>query len=169
MHNLPGCGLIFCFKMPYSLHWLFSSTFLTQLKPLKPENKQQKKLRALPSSSRQGLRTPDPANPSSEKMTWTSQPTCFCCAYFTIVRHVWVSYISWYVLGSTSLTSLPIFAQQRVKKTQWFTEKCVLLNETTFLPYFMIVWCFFFYQSVCFLTNGVFQFFHQNIMFLCFL
>ena len=29
------------------------------------------------------------------------------------------------------------------------------LNETTFLPYFMIAWCFFFYQSVCFFTNGV--------------
>ena len=35
--------------------------------------------RALPSNSHWGLRTPDPANPSSEKMT--SQPTFFCCMY----------------------------------------------------------------------------------------
>ena len=32
MHPLPRCGLIFCFQMPYFLHWLFSSTLLTQLK-----------------------------------------------------------------------------------------------------------------------------------------
>ena len=43
--------------------------------------------------------------------------------FFFKLRHVWVSYISWHVLGNTSLTSLPIFAQQRVKKTQWYTEK----------------------------------------------
>ena len=79
--TLPRCGLIFPFQMPYFLHWLFtSSTLLTQLKPLKPKNKLQKKSRALPSSSRRGLRAPDPANPSSEKMT--SQPTFFCCMYF---------------------------------------------------------------------------------------
>ena len=81
MHTLPRCGLIFSFQMPYFLHWLFSSTLLTQLKPLKPQNKLQKKSRALPSSSRRGLRAPDPVNPSSEEMT--SQPTCFCCAYFS--------------------------------------------------------------------------------------
>ena len=54
--------------------------YLHNWSPLKPQNKLQKKSRALPSSSRRGLRAPDPANPSSEKMT--SQPTCFCCAYF---------------------------------------------------------------------------------------
>ena len=82
MHTLPRCGLIFPFQMPYFLHWLFStsSTLLHNWSPLKPQNKLQKKSRALPSSSRRGLRAPDPANPSSEKMT--SQPTCFCCAYF---------------------------------------------------------------------------------------
>ena len=36
--------------------------------------------RALPSNSCQGLCAPDPASPSSEKMT--SQPTFFCCVYF---------------------------------------------------------------------------------------
>ena len=54
--------------------------YLHNWSPLKPQNKLQKKSRALPSSSRRGLRAPDPANPSSEKMT--SQPTCFCRANF---------------------------------------------------------------------------------------
>ena len=85
------------------------------------------------------------------------------------LRHACLSYISWYMLGSMSLTFLPIFAKQRGKRTRWYTEKCDLLSETTFLPYFMIVWCVFFYQSVCFFTNGVCHVFHQNIMFLFFL
>ena len=54
--------------------------YLHNWSPLKPQNKLQKKSRELPSSSRRDLCAPDPANPSSEKMT--SQPTCFCCAYF---------------------------------------------------------------------------------------
>ena len=54
--------------------------YLHNWSPLKPQNKLQKKSRALPSSSRRGLRAPDPANPSSEKKT--SQPTCFWSAYF---------------------------------------------------------------------------------------
>ena len=41
------------------------------------------------------------------------------------------------------------------KKTQWYVEKCDLLSETTFLPYFMTAWCVFFYQSVYFFTSGV--------------
>ena len=51
-------------------------------------------------------------------------------------------------------------------ETQWYTEKCDLLSETTFLPYFMIAWCVFFYQSVCFFTNGVTVMF--SITTLCF-
>ena len=39
MHTLRRCGLIFPFQMPYFLHWLFSSTLLTQLKP--PEASEQ--------------------------------------------------------------------------------------------------------------------------------
>ena len=39
MHTLPRCGLICPFQMPYFLHWLFSSTLLTQLKP--PEASEQ--------------------------------------------------------------------------------------------------------------------------------
>ena len=73
-----------------------------------------------------------------------------------------MSYISWYVLGSISLTSLPIFVQQWRKKTQRYVEKCNLLSETTFLPYFMTGWCVFFYQSVYFFTNTVLQN-HRNI------
>ena len=81
MHTLQRSGLIFYFQMPYFLHWLFSSTLLTQLKPAEASEQAAKKSRALPSSSRRGLRALDPANPSSEKKT--SQPTCFCCAYFS--------------------------------------------------------------------------------------
>ena len=53
------------------------------------------------------------------------------------------------------------------KKTQWYEEKCELLSETPFLPYFMTAWCVFFYQSVYFFTNGVSPDpdFHHNIMF----
>ena len=39
MHTLPRCGLISLFQMPYFLHWLLSSTLLTQLKP--PEASEQ--------------------------------------------------------------------------------------------------------------------------------
>ena len=41
------------------------------------------------------------------------------------------------------------------KKTQQYREKCGLLSETTFQPYFMSAWCVFFYQSVNFFANGV--------------
>ena len=67
----------------HSFYTGFSVTevlYIHNWSPLKPQNKLQKKSRALPSSSRRGLRAPDPANPSSEKMT--SQQTCFCCANF---------------------------------------------------------------------------------------
>ena len=80
IHTVPRYDLIFPFQMPYFLHWLLSSTLLTQLKPPEASEQAAKKSRALPSSSRRGLRAPDPANPSSENMT--SQPTCFCCVYF---------------------------------------------------------------------------------------
>ena len=119
MHTLPRCGLIFPFQMPSFLHWLFSSTLLTQLKPPDHEASEQaaKKVEGTALELPPGLTRPDPANPSSEKMT--SQPTCFCCAYFPKsitnlhrlfnisslhmhkhtfwhvfhkLRHVWVSY-----------------------------------------------------------------------------
>ena len=56
-------------------------------------------------------------------------------------RLIWVTYIFLgihvYVLGSMS---------GALEKTQWpwYAEKCNLLSEATFLPYFMTVWCVFF-------------------------
>ena len=78
----PCQGVVWFF--PSKCHIFYTGfsvvLYLHNWSPLKPQNKLQKKSRALPSSSRRGLRALDPANPSSEKMT--SQPTCFCCAYF---------------------------------------------------------------------------------------
>ena len=73
--SLSKCHIFYTgFSVVLSLHnW----------SPLKPQNKLQKKSRALPLSYRHVLRAPDPVNPSSEKMTSGSQPTCFCCAYFS--------------------------------------------------------------------------------------
>ena len=69
-----------------------------------------------------------------------------------------MSNISWYVLGSISLTSLPIYIRTTVgKKTQRSVEKCELLSETTFLPYLMTARCVFFYQSVYYFPNGIYH------------
>ena len=46
--------------------------------------------------------------------------------------------------------NLPTNICMTVGKTQWYREKCGLLSETTFLPYFMTAWCVFFYKSVFF-------------------
>ena len=45
--HLARCGLIFPFQilMPYFLHWLFSSTLLTQLKPPEASEQAAKKSR----------------------------------------------------------------------------------------------------------------------------
>ena len=56
--------------------WWFNYTIKT---PLRLRKTWKNGSRALPSNSRRGLRAPDPANPSSAKMT--SQPTFFCCMY----------------------------------------------------------------------------------------
>ena len=64
----------------YCLHWLLSSTLLTQLKHPEASEQAAKKVEGAALKLPPGLTRPDPANPSSEKMT--SQPTCFCCAYF---------------------------------------------------------------------------------------
>ena len=47
------------------------------------------------------------------------------------------------------------------KKTQLSVEKCELLSETTFSPYFMTaaVWCFFFFTKVCIILPMVFNMF----------
>ena len=53
------------------------------------------------------------------------------------------------------------------KKTQCYVEKCKLLSETKFQPYFMTTWCVFFYQSVYFFTNAVYHGFHHNSTCFC--
>ena len=76
-------------------------------------------------------------------------------------------FISWYVFGSSSLTSLPIFTQQQGKKTQWYTEKCDLLSETTFLLYWNLWQCgVFSFTKVCVFLPMVFVIF--SIRTLCF-
>ena len=174
MHTLPRCGLIFPFQMPYFLHWLLCSTLLAQLKPPEASEQAAKKVEGAALKLPPGLTRPDPANPSSEKMT--SQPTWFCCAYFPKsvtnlhrlfnmsctnthfdmffqkLRHIWVSYISWYVLGGMSLTCLPIFAWQWGRKLN-NTEKMRPFewNHIPALFYdsmvcFLLPKCVFFYQ-----------------------
>ena len=49
------------------------------------------------------------------------------------------------------------------KETQRSVEKCELLSETTFLPYFMSAWCVFFYQSVYFLPMVFIIFFITTV------
>ena len=143
--------------------------------------------RVLPLNSRRGLRAPDPANPSSEKMT--SQPTFFCCMYFPksvikLHRLFNMSYINTHfdmflknygygvifflVCVRKHKSNLPTNIRTTVgKKTQWYVEKCKLLSETKFQPYFMTVWCVFFYQSVYFFTNAVYHGFHHNSTCFC--
>ena len=59
-----------------------------------------------------------------------------------------------YVCVRKHKSNLPTNIRTTVgKKTQWYVEKCNLLSETTFLPYYITVWCVFFYQSVYFFTN----------------
>ena len=55
------------------LHWLLCGTLTTQLKPIKPQNNMKKWLEGAALELPPGLTRPDPASPSSEKMT--SQPT----------------------------------------------------------------------------------------------
>ena len=74
--------------MPELLHWLLCGTLTTQLKPIKPQNNMKKWVEGAALKLHQGLHAPDPANPSSEKMT--SQPTFFAahtspkCNQFTL-------------------------------------------------------------------------------------
>ena len=109
---------------------------------------------------------------SSEKMT--SQPTFFfaVCTHpkvswidtgfliclikhtlwyvFQKWRHVCVSYICWYLLGSMSLTCLPIFSQQSKRKHNDIKKNVTFWMKLHSCLFFMTVWCVFFYQSVFF-------------------
>ena len=155
------------------LHWLLCGSLTTQLKPHKALKNMKKRLEGAALKLPPGLTRPDPANPSSEKMT--SQPTFFCCMYFpksVIKLHrlfhasnrnthfdiffkmkAWmgVKYFFVYVRKHKSNLSTNICTTVG-KKTQWYAEKCELLSETPFSPYFMMAWwfllpkCVFFYQ-----------------------
>ena len=162
------------------LLWLFSSTLLTQLKPPEASEQAAKKVELPP-----GLTRPGPCEPKFWKNDLPANLFLLCVLpqkrnkftpafqhvlhkhtfwhVFHKLRHVWVSYISWYVLGGTSLTCLQIFARQWGWKHN-NTEK----NEAFWVkPHSCpILWqdgVFFFYQSVYFFTNGVYQDFHHNI------
>ena len=63
MHTLPRCGLIFSFQMPYFLHWLFSSTLLTQLKPPEASEQAAKKVEGAALELPPGLTRPGPCEP----------------------------------------------------------------------------------------------------------
>ena len=63
MHTLPRCGLIFPFQMPYFLHWLFSSTLLTQLKPPEASEQAAKKVEGAALELPPGLTRPGPGEP----------------------------------------------------------------------------------------------------------
>ena len=112
--------------------------------------------RALPSNSRRGLRAPDPANPSSEKMT--SQPTFFLLHVLpqsvrklhrlfnisTINTHfdmflkikACMGVIYFLVRVRKHESNLPSNMHTTVgKKTQWYVVKCEILSEATLLPY----------------------------------
>ena len=118
----------------------------------------------------------------------TSQPTFFCCVYFlkNVIKlhrlfHVsninthfdmffkikaCMGIIYFLVCVRKHKSNLSTNIRTTVgKKTQWSVEKCELLSETTFSPYFMTAWCVFFYQSVYFFTNGVYHVFYHNSMF----
>ena len=124
----------------------------------------------------------------------TSQPTFFCCTYFpkSVIKlqrlfdtsntntHLYLICF-WKIKACMGVIYVLVCVRKHKsnistnicttvgKKTQWYVEKCNLLSATTLLPYFMTVWCVFFYQSVYFFTNGVYHVFHHNSMFLFFL
>ena len=63
IHTLPRCGLIFLSQMPYFLHWLLSSTLLTQLKPPEASEQAAKKFEGAALELPPGLTCPGPCEP----------------------------------------------------------------------------------------------------------
>ena len=98
--------------------------YLHNWSPLKPQNKLQKKTRALPLSSRRGLCAPDHANPSSEKMT--SQPTWFCCAYFSKS----VMNLHWLFNMSCIIHILTYFSKNEVRMDVIYFLICVRKHKS---------------------------------------
>ena len=63
MHTLPWCGLIFPFQLPYFLHWLLSSTLVTQLKPPEASEQAAKKAEGTALKFPPRLTRPGPCEP----------------------------------------------------------------------------------------------------------
>ena len=192
MHTLPRCGLIFPFQMPYFLHWLFSSTLLTQLKPPEASEQAAKKVEGAALELPPGLTRPGPCEPKFWKNDLPANLFLLCVLpqkrkeftpafqhvlhkhtiwhVFQKLRHVWVSYISWYVLGGMSLACLPIFAWQW-RRNHNNTEKNAAFGVK--LHSCLIFWQYgvFSFTKVCIFLPMVFdnQDFHHNIMILWFL
>ena len=176
--------------MPYFLHWLFSSTLLTQLKPPEASEQAAKKVKSAALDLPPGLTHPGPCEPKFWKNDLPANLFLLCKLpqkrnkftpafwhvlhkhtfwhVFQKLRHVCVSYISWYVLGRMSLTCLPIFAWQWGRKHNNIEKKRPF--EWNHIP------AFFYDSMVCFLLpKCVFfylwyynQKFQHNIMFLWF-
>ena len=96
-------------------------TLTTQLKPIKPQNNMKKRLEGaaldkndLPANFFTACTSPKYNQFRLAFLSVRYKHTFW--HVFQKLRHAWVSYISWYVLGSMSLSSLPIFAQQRGRK-----------------------------------------------------
>ena len=69
---------------------------------------------------------------------------------FQKLRHVWVSYISWYVLGVMNLTCLSIFAWQWGRKHNDIEKNAAFWVKQHSCLFYDSMVCFF-YQSVYFL------------------
>ena len=182
------------------LHWLLCGTLTTQLKPIQPQNNMKKWLEVAALELLLGLTRPGPCEPelwkndlpanifllhllpqsviNLHRLFIMSNTNTHYDMFLKNLRYVWVLYISWYVLGSKSLTSLPIFTQQRARGEEntmiYRKMRPFEWNHIPALFYDSVVW-FFLPKCVCVLPM-VFvmfsirtSFFHQNIMFLCFL
>ena len=68
MHTLPRCGLIFPFQVPYFLHWLSSSTLVTQLKHPEASEQAAKKVEGAALELPLGLTRPRPCEPKFWKI-----------------------------------------------------------------------------------------------------
>ena len=137
MHTLPRCGLIFPFQMPFFYTGFSVVLYLHNWSPWSLRTSCKKSRGSCPQApggayAPRTLRTcvlkkwpPSQLvfavrNPPKSRM---NLHRLFNMSYinthfdiFQKLRHIWVSYISWYVLGSMSLTCLPIFVQQQGSK-----------------------------------------------------
>ena len=132
----------FDFPLPnaifFTLAFQYDSTLLTQLKPSEASEQAAKQVEGAAFELLPGLTRPGPCEPKFWKNDLPANLFLLCvlpqkCNKFTPafehvlrkhtfwhvfqkLRHVCVSYISWYVLGGMSLPCLPIFAWQLGRK-----------------------------------------------------